>query len=233
MSNQNNKNRKQPISITFNNMDEEQKLNREFDEYSNFIIETNKKLQLENVNLRVKLTEKEQEKINQQNLSEKDLEDKEDEIDKMEKQIICLKGWLHNLNYIKTEVEKNNKKYKIINSEVIKFFNDFKDYFNELYKNVKLVCLFVLIFQLFLFILNIINFNSLITMVFTEFIWFGLLAFLVNIIISKSDLIKQLDDFEKKKCKYKNMLLQIEKVEIEVKKVLEKCIEIDKIIDDI
>jgi hypothetical protein len=214
------------------------------DEYSNYIINTNQKLQVENCDLRVTIKELEEKikLLEKTHLKEKEIiqleyektnESLEEDIDKEEKKRLCLIGWLHNLNDMKKKTKIANDKYKIIYKNIIDFYKNLYSNISDIYSNIIYLLTFITGFPILAYIFNIIGFGSLIKIMFMEIIYLGIIGFNIKIILNKNNFLTDIINFDTNMIKYNDKFIEINKIIKDVNKTEEKCTEIDDIIDNI
>ena len=151
----------------------------------------------------------------------------------MEKQIICLRGWLHNLHEMKIMTEKANNKYKKINNSIFNFYTHLNKNMEELKQNLLYVVLFVVSFPIVLYLFNIMSLSNLIKILVLEIFYLGLISFVIQIILNKNNLLKDLSDYDIKNKMFQEEIKNIEKLIKDVEKINNKCKEIDDIIDSL
>ena len=214
------------------------------DEYSKYIINTNKTLQVENCNLRVNIKELEDriKLLEKTHLKEKDIlkleyektnDSLEEEIDKEEKKRICLMGWLHNLNDMKKKTKIANDKYNIIYKDIIEFYKNLYNNIKEIYTNITYLLFCIIGIPILGYIFNIIGFSILIKIIFMEIVYLCIIGFNIKIILNKNNFLEDIKKFDSNMIKYNEKLKEINKIIKDVTKIEEKCTEIDDIVDNL
>lgn len=214
------------------------------DEYSNYIINTNKTLQVENCNLRVTIKELEDKikLLEKTHLKEKEIlkleyektnDSLEEEIEKEEKKRICLMGWLHNLNDMKKKTKSANDKYNIIYKDIIEFYKNLYNNIKEIYTNITYLLFCIIGIPILGYIFNIIGFSSLIKIIFMEIVYLCIIGFNIKIILNKNNFLEDIKKFDSNMIKYNEKLKEINKIIKDVNKIEEKCTEIDDIVDNL
>lgn len=244
-----------PLNITINGSDSFESNNQEKqnyniksknnnDEYSNYIINTNKKLQVENCDLRVTIKELEDKikLLKENHLKEKEIlkleyektnDSLEEEIEKEEKKRICLMGWLHNLNDMKKKTKIANDKYNIIYKDILDFYKNLYNNIKEIYTNITYLLLGIISIPILGYIFNIIGFASLIKVIFMEIVYLSIIGFNIKIILNKNNFLEYIKKSDSNMIKYNEKLQEINKIIKDVNKIEEKCTEIDDIIDNL
>ena len=214
------------------------------DEYSNYIINTNKTLQFENCDLRVTIKELEDriKLLEKNHLKEKEIlkleyektnDSLEEEIEKEEKKRICLMGWLHNLNDMKKKTKSANDKYNIIYKDIIEFYKNLYNNIKEIYTNITYLLFGIIGIPILGYIFNIIGFASLIKIIFMEIVYLCIIGFNIKIILNKNNFLEDIKKFDSNMIKYNDTFIEINKIIKDVNKIEEKCTEIDDIIDNL
>ena len=219
----------EPVTITVNTRGDYAMNNRK-DRYHNivdksdssihFIIETNEKLQNENTNLRLRIQKLEDKitRINLENSKNKEIiesnnnkitENLEDDIEKMENQIRCLRGWLHNLHFMKDTTEKANKKYNEINTEILDFYKKSNDNINILKNLFTNIFYFIIVFNIVIYLCNLTTFTTIMQFILLQTVYIGSIGFVVKLNIDKNNLLMDIKNYDKNMLKYKNKIEQI------------------------